>query len=221
VRSASPAPSGPGPFSIALRILALLAVVLAATWAAHAIRDALNLTIMPSQEQQVHRAIMLGSVAYIGLLALPFVPGAEIGIAMLTAFGAAIAPLVYAATVIAMLLAYAIGRLMPITALARLLGFLRLRRAADLVTRAAPLSQEARLAMLLEGSPPRVVALALRHRYVALALSVNIPGNVVIGGGGGIMMMAGLSGLFSPLATALTIIIAVSPIPIAVMLFGA
>jgi hypothetical protein len=185
------------------------------------IRDALNLTIMPAQEQQVHRAIMLGTVAYIGLLALPFVPGAEIGIAMLTAFGAAIAPLVYAATVIAMLLSYTLGRLLPITALARLLTFLRMRRAADLVTRAAPLSQDARLAMLLEGSPPRTVALALRHRYVALALSVNIPGNVVIGGGGGIMMMAGLSGLFSPLPTALTIIIAVSPVPIAVMLFGA
>lgn len=221
MRQASPAPSGPGPLSIALRIVVLVAVVLAATWAAHAIRDALNLTIMPAQEQQVHRAIMLGTVAYIGLLALPFVPGAEIGIAMLTAFGAAIAPLVYAATVIAMLLSYTLGRLLPITALARLLTFLRMRRAADLVTRAAPLPQEARLAMLLEGSPPRTVALALRHRYVALALSVNVPGNAVIGGGGGIMMMAGLSGLFSPLPTALTIIIAVSPVPIAVMLFGA
>ncbi len=221
MRPASPAPSGPSPLSIALRIIAIVAFVLAATWAAHMIRDALNLTIMPAQEQQVHRAIMLGTVAYIGLLALPFVPGAEIGIAMLTAFGAAIAPLVYAATVIAMLLSYTLGRLLPITALARLLTFLRMRRAADLVTRAAPLSQDARLAMLLEGSPPRTMALALRHRYVALALSVNIPGNVVIGGGGGIMMMAGLSGLFSPLPTALTIIIAVSPVPIAVMLFGA
>jgi len=221
VRPASPVPSGASPLSIALRIIVLVAVVLAATWAAHAIRDALNLTIMPAQEQQVHRAIMLGTMAYIGLLALPFVPGAEIGIAMLTAFGAAIAPLVYSATVIAMLLSYTLGRLLPITALARLLTFLRMRRAADLVTRAAPLSQEARLAMLLEGSPPRTVALALRHRYVALALSVNIPGNAVIGGGGGIMLMAGLSGLFSPLPTALTIIIAVSPVPIAVMLFGA
>ena len=104
------------------------------------IRDALNLTIMPVNEQQVHRAIMLGTVAYIGLLALPFVPGAEIGIAMLTAFGAAIAPLVYAATVCAMMLAYLVGRLLPIGALARLLTFLRMRRAAELVERAAPLS---------------------------------------------------------------------------------
>ena len=217
----APSPSGPGPLSIALRIVALIALVVAATWAAHMIRDALNLTIMPVNEQQVHRAIMLGAVAYIGLLALPFVPGAEIGIAMLTAFGAAIAPLVYGATVLAMLLSYAVGRLLPITSLARLLSFLRMRRAADLVTRAAPLSRDARIAMLLDDAPPRMLALALRHRYVALALAVNTPGNAVIGGGGGIMMMAGLSGIFAPLPTVLTIAIAVSPVPLAVMLMGA
>jgi hypothetical protein len=164
---------------------------------------------------------MLGSVAYIGLLALPFVPGAEIGIAMLTAFGASIAPLVYAATVIAMLLSYALGRLLPLSTLARLFDVLRMRRASDLVTRAAPLSRDARLKLLLDGAPPRTIALALRHRYVALALAVNTPGNVVIGGGGGIMLMAGLSGLFAPLPTALTIAIAVMPVPLAVMLLGA
>jgi hypothetical protein len=221
VSPAAPAPSGPGPLSIALRIGALIALVVAATWAAHMIRDALDLTIMPAQEQQVHRAIMLGAVAYIGLLALPFVPGAEIGIAMLTAFGAAIAPLVYGATVLAMLLAYAVGRLLPITSLARLLSFLRLRRAADLVARAAPLPREERIAMLLDGAPPRTLALALRHRYLALALAMNTPGNSVIGGGGGIMMLAGLSGIFAPLPTLLTIVIAVSPVPFAVMLIGA
>ena len=49
---------------------------------------------------------------------------------------------------------------------------------------------------------------------------MNTPGNAVIGGGGGIMMLAGLSGLFAPLPTALAIMIAVSPVPIAVMLMG-
>lgn len=209
-----------GPAGIALRVVLLLGLVVAATWASHMIRDALDLQIMPSNEQQVHRAIMLGAVAYIGLLALPFVPGAEIGLAMLTAFGAEIAPLIYCATVLAMLLAYLVGCLLPVTALARIFSFLRMRKAADLVLRAAPLPGDARLQLLLEGAPPRIVALALRHRYVALALAVNTPGNAVIGGGGGIMMLAGLSGLFAPLPTALAIMIAVSPVPIAVMLMG-
>lgn len=206
---------------IALRFVALLVLVVAATWASHLLRDALNLQVVPENEQQVHRAIMLGSVAYIGLLALPFVPGAEIGLAMLTAFGAAIAPLVYAATVLAMLLSYTIGRLVPITALARLLSLLRMRRAAEVVTRAAPLSSAERLAMLLDGAPPRTVALALRHRYMALALALNIPGNALIGGGGGIALLAGLSGIFAPLPTLLAIAIAVSPVPLTVMLLGA
>ena len=77
----------------------VVAFLVLATWGAHVIRDALDLQIRPDNEQQVHRAIMLGSVAYVGLLAFPFVPGAEIGLAMLAAFGPAIAPLVYVCTV--------------------------------------------------------------------------------------------------------------------------
>ncbi len=205
---------------IVFRVVGLLALVVAATWASHLIRDALDLQIKPENEQQVHRAVMVGAVAYIGLLAIPFVPGAEIGIAMLTAFGAAIAPLVYSATVLAMLLAYAVGRLIPVRVLAALLSFFRMRKAAELISRAAQLPEEARIAMLLDGAPPRLIDRALRHRYVALALAVNVPGNAIFGGGGGIMMLAGMSGLFAPIPTVLSILIAVSPVPIAVMLFG-
>ena len=205
---------------IVVRIATLLVLVVAATWTTHLVREALDLQIMPENEQMVHRAIMLGSVAYIGLLAMPFVPGAEIGLAMLTAFGADIAPLIYSATVLAMLLAYTVGRLVPVGVLATMLSFLRMHKAADLISRTALLSQEARIAVLLDGAPPGVIALALRHRYIALALAVNIPGNVVIGGGGGIMMLAGMSGIFTPLPTALSIMLAVSPVPLAVMFLG-
>ena len=62
--------------------------------------------------------------------------------------------------------------------------------------------------MLLEGQSKRALSLALRYRYVALALAVNTPGNSVIGGGGGIMIMAGLSGIFSPLSTFATVALA-------------
>lgn len=208
------------PGGIALRVAALLVIVVVATWAAHLLKEALDLTMMPNNEKQVHRLLMLGSVAYVGLLALPFVPGAEIGIAMLTAFGAAIAPLVYAATVAAMMLAYLLGRLLPGTTLARLLSLLRLRKAADLVSRAALVQPKDRLGLLLDGAPPRTVGLALRHRYVALAVLVNTPGNALIGGGGGIMMMAGMSGIFAPVQTFIAIAVAVSPVPIAVLVFG-
>lgn len=213
-----PPRSGAGP--LLLRGAILILFLLAATWATHLIREALDLHVRPENEQQVHRTIMVGAAAYVGLLALPFVPGAEIGLAMLAAFGAALAPLIYVATVASMMLAYTIGRLLPIGALERLLSRLRMHRAAALVGRAAPLSPDQRLAMLLDGQPKLAVAVGLRYRYLALALAVNTPGNSVIGGGGGIMVMAGLSGIFSPLATLLTVALAVSPVPLAVMFLG-
>lgn len=206
--------------TLVLRFVIFIAFLLLATWGAHLVRDALSFEIRPGNEQAVHRAIMFGAAAYVGLLALPFVPGAEIGIAMLAGFGPAIAPLIYLATVASMMLAYSVGRFLPISALERLLMFLRLRRAAALVARAAPLSREERLAMLLNGQSKRTVKLGLRFRYIAVALAVNTPGNSIIGGGGGIMMIAGLSGIFSPLATFLTVAVAVSPVPLAVMFLG-
>ena len=205
---------------LALQFAVLLALVAAATLLAHEVRDALDLQLRPSNEQMVHRTIMIGAAAYVVLLAFPFVPGAEIGLALLATFGAAIAPLIYVCTVCSMMLAFALGRFVPLETLEALLRVLKLRKASALVARAAPLSPEDRLKLLLEGSSRRALRLALRYRYLALALAVNTPGNSVIGGGGGIMMMAGLSGVFSPLATALVVFLAVSPVPVAVYFFG-
>ncbi|WP_223421968.1 hypothetical protein [Tateyamaria pelophila] len=205
---------------VIVKIGVLIVFIVLATWGAHAVRDALDLQIRPDNEQQVHKAIMVGAAAYIVLLALPFVPGAEIGIALLAGFGAAIAPLIYVCTVAAMMLAFTIGRFLPISTLEQVLQVLRMRRAAALVARAAPLSKDERVAMLLEGQSKRVLRLALRYRYVALAVAVNTPGNSIIGGGGGIMIVAGLSGIFTPFATFLTVVLAVSPVPLAVIFFG-
>lgn len=202
------------------KIIILISFIVLATWGVHMIRDALDLQIRPDNEQQVHRAIMIGAVAYVVLLAIPFVPGAEIGIALLAGFGSAIAPLVYICTVAAMMLAFVIGRFLPISALERFLKLLRMQRAADLIARAAPLSTDERVAMLLVGQSKRVLSLAVRFRYLALAVAVNTPGNSVIGGGGGLMMIAGLSGIFTPLSTFLTVILAVSPVPLAVIFLG-
>lgn len=213
-------PSGYSAAAVLIRFVVLLAIVVLGTLSAHALKEALNLQMMPETEQQMHRMIMGGLLLYIVLLAIPFVPGAEIGLAMLTAFGAAIVPLVYGATLLGMLLAFVIGSVLPSHTLARALSFIRLRKAADLIARAGPLPREEKLALIMEGAPPRTVALALRHRYVALAVMINIPGNVVIGGGGGIMMMAGLSRVFAPLPTFLALAVGISPIPIVVLLVG-
>ena len=57
-----------------LRVVSLVCFIGLATWGVHLIRDALDLQILPDNEQQVHKAIMIGAVDYVGLLAMPFVP---------------------------------------------------------------------------------------------------------------------------------------------------
>ena len=56
--------------------------------------------------------------------------------------------------------------------------------------------------------------------YLALAVALNIPGNYLIGGGGGIALFAGVSRLFSVPGFVITIMLAVAPVPLAVMIFG-
>jgi hypothetical protein len=60
----------------------------------------------------------------------------------------------------------------------------------------------------------------LRFRYLALAVAFNIPGNYLVGGGGGIALMAGVSRLYSVPGFLFTIALSVAPVPLAVLFFG-
>jgi len=68
--------------------------------------------------------------------------------------------------------------------------------------------------------PIRALTWVVRYRYVNLAALINIPGNSVIGGGGGIAFISGLSGVFRPIPTILTIALATAPVPLTIWLFG-
>lgn len=157
---------------------------------------------------------------YALVLALPFVPGVELGLAVLAMYGAAGAPIVWGATVVGLCLAHAAGRLIPPRRAAGLLRRLGLRRACRLALRLAPLSREARLAHLVSAAPSRAVPWLLRHRHLALALALNLPGNAVLGGGGGLALAAGLSGLYGALPFALTVAVATAPLPLLALLIG-
>ena len=102
----------------------------------------------------------------------------------------------------------------------KVLAWLRLRRAEQLLKRIEPLGSEERLRFLLNKAPGAALPFLLRHRYVALAVAINLPGNFLIGGGGGIALVAGLSRLFSFGGFLLTIAIAVAPVPLLIALFG-
>ena len=106
-----------------------------------------------------------------------------------------------------------VGRLLPPKLLQRGLTGLGLKRAATIVQDGSAMTNDelnARLQSLSGGK----MGMFLRYRYLALALAVNMPGNVILGGGGGIAMMAGLSRLFDPLPFLLTVLLAVLPVPL-------
>ena len=83
--------------------------------------------------------------------------------------------------------------------------------------RLAPLGAEDRLRMLVETAPARVVPFLLRHRYLAVAVAFNVPGNALVGGGGGIALAAGLSGLFQAPRFVAMVCLAISPIPLLIL----
>ena len=208
----------------ASRILLLaalyLGLIFGGAFVGQQLTDLVAFDIRPSNEPEVHGAIMTCTAAYILASAIPFVPGAEIGLGMMLLLGPRIAVLVYGSMVAALMIAYLIGRLIPPAATARAFAVLGLRRARDLSLDLAPLDTGARLRLLTARAPRRIVPFLLRHRYLALALAFNLPGNTLLGGGGGIALAAGLTGLYSPGGYALTVVLAVLPVPLMIFLTG-
>ena len=163
------------------------------------LEKALDLQRLAANRMLGHPAVWLVLFAYMLLLAVPYVPGAELGVVLLAIFGAPIAPFVYGASVGALMLAYAVGRMLPSAHVAALVE---------------------RLAMVPAGGRVRHrwLQALMTYRCVALAVALNTPGNMVLGGGGGIALAAGVSRLFSVRAFMLTVCLAVAPVPLGVVL---
>lgn len=178
----------------------------------------LDFRVLPSTEPMVHRMVMTAIALYIILMVLPFCPGIEIGLGLIMLFGSPIVPLVYGATVFALMIAFLIGRFVPPHLIIHAFDALRLHRARDVLRRMEPLDESGRLALLQGKSSSRMLRGLLKHRYVAVAIALNTPGNIVLGDGGGIALAAGFSRLFSLSGFAITVILAVAPVPLAILL---
>lgn len=178
----------------------------------------LNPEFGTERDLMLHGAVMLTVAVYVALMALPFMPSAEIGISMLVMFGARMALLVYASTVLALTLSYLAGRLIPASILARIFRLLGLRKATALASRLESLPASRSMSLLANEAPIRAIPFLIRHRFLALAVLLNMPGNTVIGGGGGIALIAGMSRLFPFPLYLLTVALAVAPVPLIVFL---
>jgi hypothetical protein len=206
---------------VALVVVAYLALVVGGGYFGTRISQGFDIEIWPHTEPVINRLVITGIVLYILLTAIPFVPGIELGMALIVAFGARIVPAVYVATIAALVLSFAVGRLIPEQWLSSLMQWLGMRRSARLVASYVGLPGEQRIAKLLANAPKNWLPWLMRYHLVALGLLFNMPGSTILGGGGGIAMVAGISRLVSFPKFLLCAAIAVSPVPVFLILSAA
>jgi uncharacterized membrane protein YdjX (TVP38/TMEM64 family) len=117
-------------------------------------------------------------------------PGIELGLLIMFLFGLPGVIAAYLSTVLGLFCAFMIGRL----------GLAE----APVIN---PTSRFQRLTTRLRS-----------HPYFTLAIFLNMPGNWVIGGGGGISLLAGMSSYITLIRFTGTVCLAISPVPILVAL---
>ncbi len=203
-------------FRVGLVVAFIVCINLFARWLGHQ----LEIEVRPSNDQMIHGIIIISLVVYTVLIAIPFVPSVEVGWGLMLLLGADLAPLVYLFTVVGLSASYIVGRLIPESRLQTFLEEFSLTRASQLVGKLKTLDTEQRLSLLLARAPAKFIPTLVRHRYVAVAVALNIPGNTVIGGGGGISLVAGMSRLFGFCRFVLTLAVAVAPVPLLIVIFG-
>lgn len=203
-----------------LKLLLIVAIIVllnsGGNWLAHQI----DVQIFPRHGPMLH-AILLGAVAvYILLMAIPFMPGIELGLGLMLLMGSKGAVLVYLCTLAALSISFVIGRNVPPRLVHRLLNWLHLYKASGLIAELEPLGYGERLALLHSKAPSRFTPFLLKHRYLAIAVALNLPGNGLIGGGGGIGLITGMSRIVKFHVYLILLALAVAPVPLWFFLQG-
>lgn len=156
----------------------------------------------------------LAAFVYLVVLSLPFVPAVELGILIMALFGQIGVVVAYVATVGGLCLSFAAARLLPTSMISRgmaILGFTQATSDPIAMIEGVLNGKASRSAVARRLGPVLV-----NHRYLMLAVCLNLPGNSAIGGGGGIGFLCGLSGTFKWGGFLTTIILATAPIPLLV-----
>jgi hypothetical protein len=211
----------PAARSSRLRLLIKIAVIvgLAAllNYGGHLVVAKIEFQFWPEHEHMVITVLWVSILVYVLLMALPFAPGVELGLALMMVLGPKGIVLVYFCTLLSLSLSFIVGRLIPLRVLAGLLGWLHLQNARNLLIRLEPLNAEEKLDCLLKSAPLRIIPFLVRHRYLMIALILNLPGNALVGGGGGVGVIAGMSGLYPFLNFFLLISLSILPLPLLIL----
>jgi hypothetical protein len=203
-------------FRIIIVLIIILGLNLAGTWIGHQV----NFQIFPRHDPLLHVAVMAAAIIYILLMATPFMPGIEVGMAVMVLLGYKSAILIYLCTLVALSISYLIGRYFPLHLVHRFLQWLYLEKASKLICELEPLERSERLGLLNQKAPSKIAPFLLNHLYLTIAVVLNMPGNALIGGGGGIGLVVGMSGVVPFHKYFATVAIAVLPVPLTIYLQG-
>ncbi|MEW8086722.1 MAG: hypothetical protein AB2823_14265 [Candidatus Thiodiazotropha endolucinida] len=201
-----------------VKVFAILLALIALNVLISNLIDAMEIQIWPEHLDIVDRAVVIGIILYIVLMATPFLPGIEMGLILMMVLGPKGVVVIYICTLIALSIGFVFGRAFPARLIVSFLQWLNLDRAAALLKQFDAIPHDQRLNYLARNLPNKTLPTLLRHRYLVLALLFNLPGNAVIGGGGGIAMVAGNSRLYSYPIFFLLISVAIIPGPIVILL---
>ena len=201
-------------FKLIFKLSLLITFLLLLNYGGGRVIDHFNFQLWPEHENLIITALWFSIGIYILWMAIPFVPGIELGLALMVMLGPQGVVLVYLCTLLSLSLSFALGRLISLKALARFLEWLHLHKARELILGLEPLSPQERLDFLLQTAPSKIVPFLLEHRYLMIAFILNLPGNALIGGGGGIGLIAGMSKLYSFPRYLLLVSLAITPLPL-------
>jgi len=197
-------------------LVVILVLNIAGTWLGHLV----NFQLFPRHDAMLHTIVMVSIFVYVLLMATPFMPGIEVGLAVMLLMGYKSALLIYLCTVLAVSISFIVGRIFPLQLVQSFFQWLYLEKASILVRQLALLNQPERLELLHRKAPAKFAPFLLKHRFITIALLLNLPGNALIGGGGGIGLLVGMSGIVPFYKYFIIVAVAVFPVPLCVYLQG-
>ncbi|WP_085907692.1 hypothetical protein [Kiloniella majae] len=154
------------------------------------------------------QALLICALIYLLLLSVPFVPGVEIGLLIMAAFGKEGVLVVYLATLGGLSLSFFIGHFFPQFWTTEKLQ--KLTKLTNFKANSYSLTEMPRPLTFLFTLIPWIT----KYRYLTLALLINLPGNAIVGGGGGISFIGGASKKLTFTKFFLTLSLATLPIPL-------
>lgn len=186
----------------------LLALAIALYPAMNSVLQEISLYILSMREEIGLIWLIALAVVYAVLLAIPFVPGLELGLLMMVLFGAPGAVIAHLATVAGLLMSFVVGdRMAARSTTKKVVGHFMAWSQSK-----GSKSQEDQRPLHL-----RLAGALKNYRHLALAVFLNTPGNAVLGGGGGIAFLCGASREFRWPAFVLTAALATAPLPLLVI----